>query len=152
MRSRKCINQNQSTFGNGNSFWVYTAWQFDLTIEISRTHAPQQIFSTKRFVAMSRLNRKGKEEKVMLDVSGVHLEWDAADDIRGRMREGETLIHPEGKRDDVQGCCRNSSILIPLLTRMATVEGKPLPPVDPLRLEIDQLLIKNKKKCSRRNS
>ena len=95
---------------------------------------------------MSRSNRKGKsDEKVMLDVSGVHLEWDAADDIRGRMREGQTLIHPECKNDDVQGCCRNSSILIPLLTRMAPVEGKPLPPVDPLRLEIDQLLIKNKR-------
>lgn len=95
---------------------------------------------------MRSSNRKGKsDEKVMLDVSGVHQEWDAADDIRGRMRDGETLMHPECKNDDVQGCCRNSSILLPLLTRMATVEGKPLPPVDALRLEIDQLLIKNKR-------
>ena len=80
-----------------------------------------------------------------LDVEGLWQEWDQSEDIRNRLREGDTFIHPEGKTDDVPGCCVNSSVLAPLLIRMSTIEGKPLPPVDPIRLEIDKLLTKNKR-------
>ena len=80
-----------------------------------------------------------------LDVDGVWHEWDQCEDIRGRLRGGETLLHPEGKHDDVSGCSLNSSLLAPLLTRMSVAEGRPLPPVDPLRLEIDKVLTQNKR-------
>jgi hypothetical protein len=81
----------------------------------------------------------------ILDVAGLCAQWDECEDIRSRLRDGESFIHPEGKNDDVQGCCRNASLLIPILTRMAALEGKPMPPVEPLREQIDELMTKNKR-------
>lgn len=80
-----------------------------------------------------------------LEVDGLWQEWDQQEDIRNRLRDGETFLHPEAKGDDVSGCCLNSTVLAPILIRMSTVEGKPLPAVDPTRLEIDKLLTKNKR-------
>ena len=81
----------------------------------------------------------------ILDVAGLSAQWDECEDIRSRLREGESFIHPEGKACDVQGCCRNSSVLIPILTRMAALDGRPVPPVEPLRQQIDELMTKNKR-------
>lgn len=94
------------------------------------------------------MNRKGgvkRIEKEVLDVEGMCNEWDSAEDIRQRLRDGLSFIHPEATKDNVQGCCLNASLLAPLLTRMSLSEGKLLPGVDPLRLEIDKLLTKNKR-------
>lgn len=88
--------------------------------------------------------RKGSDRPV-LDVAGLCEEWDSAEDIRGRLRNGQTFENPEGPNDDVNGCCKHASILSPILTRMATVEGRPLPNLDPLRQEIDKLFIQNKR-------
>lgn len=82
-----------------------------------------------------------------LDIGGVADEWDDTEDIRTRLREGGGFFHPEGG-DDVQGCCRNSSLLIPLLTRMATLDCKSLPGVDDLRDQIEKLFVKNKRGTS----
>ena len=80
-----------------------------------------------------------------MDISGLSEEWDGCEDIRTRLRDGLPLIHPEATRDDVQGCARNASLLIPLLTRMASLESKALPPVDDLRGEIEKVLHRNKR-------
>ena len=80
-----------------------------------------------------------------LDCAGLAGEWDQAEDVRSRLREGDSFIHPEATRDDVQGCCRNATLLLPILTRMATIEGRSLPPIDPLREQIEELLSKNKR-------
>ena len=98
---------------------------------------------------MSSSNRKGRtksnSELPELDVTGICDEWDGYEDIRERMRQGQTFIHPEGTKDDVRSCTLNSSILVPLLTRMSTLDHKPLPGVEPLRLELEKLWLKNKR-------
>ena len=78
-------------------------------------------------------------------MAGICDEWDANEDIRERMRQGHPFIHPEATKDDVQGCGLNSSILVPLLTRMATLDQKPLPGVEPLREELEKLWLKSKR-------
>ena len=89
--------------------------------------------------------KKHPSELEELDVAGICDEWDANDDIRERMRQGHPFIHPEATKDDVQGCGLNSSILVPLLTRMATLDQKPLPGVEPLREELEKLWLKSKR-------
>lgn len=95
---------------------------------------------------MARNLRKKKTQPPLevLDVKGLCEEWDACEEIRDRLRQGHTFLHPDTK-DTVDGCCKNSAILVPILTRMAVLEFKSLPPVDPLRVEIDDLLVKNKR-------
>ena len=83
-----------------------------------------------------------------LDVSGLAEEWDQCDDIRGRLRGGEGLIHAEANLEDVRGCSLNSSLLVPILTRMSLKESKPLPPITELRVEIENLFVKNKRVSS----
>lgn len=110
-----------------------------------RSRLALQVF---RVVLWPFMNRKGvvkRIEKEQLDVDGMCEEWDSAEDIRQRLRDGLSFIHPEATKDTVQGCCLNSSLLAPLLTRMSLAEGKLLPGVDSLRLEIDKLLTKNKR-------
>eukprot|EP00435_Cladocopium_sp_Y103_P008116 s1972_g2.t1 len=79
---------------------------------------------------------------------GVAEEWDGCEDVRARLRDGGNLIHPEALQDDVQGCCFNSSLLVPLLTRMSLKDGKPLPPIDELRGETEKTYHKNKRGMS----
>ena len=86
-----------------------------------------------------------KEPVDVLDVSGVGKEWDQTDDIRDRLRKGASIIHEEAKQDDVSGCCYCSTLLVPILTRMSLKESKPLPPVDDLRAEIEQIYSRNKR-------
>ena len=96
-------------------------------------------------------NKKGGKcckcdpDQPQMDVSGISDEWDGCEDIRTRLRDGLPFIHPEATRDDVQGCARNSSVLLPILTRMATMENNVLPPVEDLRVDIEKLLQKNKR-------
>lgn len=84
------------------------------------------------------------EEIEILDVKGVAEEWDASEDIREKLRDGRPLCDPDG-RDSVQECCGVVSILIPVLTRMAVMNTKPLPPIDDLRAEVENLMAKNKR-------
>ena len=91
-------------------------------------------------------NRKAAVEKEVLDITDLCPEWDSQDDIRTRLRDGGPIIHPETKEsDDVQSCCRNSSLLVPILIRMSTLGSRPLPPLNPLRAEIEALMLKNKR-------
>ena len=76
------------------------------------------------------LRKKTQPPLEVLDVKGLCEEWDACEEIRDRLRQGNTFLHPDTK-DTVDGCCKNSAILVPILTRMAVLEFKSLPPVDP---------------------
>ena len=96
--------------------------------------------------AMARSRKKKTQPPLeVLDVKGLCEEWDACEEIRERLTEGHTFLHPDTVKDTVDGCCKNASILVPVLTRMAVLEFKSLPPVEPLRDEIDDLLVKNKR-------
>lgn len=89
--------------------------------------------------------KKGsKEELEVLDIAGISEEWDSEEDIRGRLRDGMPLLNPDSP-ENVQECCAVASVLIPVLTRMAVMNTKPLPPIDPLRSEIEILMTKNKR-------
>ena len=83
-----------------------------------------------------------------LDISGVADEWDGCDDVRDRLRNGQYILGSEAVQDDVQGCCSCSSLLVPILTRMSLRDGKPLPPIDELRAEMEKVYAKNKRGVS----
>eukprot|EP00438_Fugacium_kawagutii_P011943 Skav218689 [mRNA] locus=scaffold4775:79741:83578:+ [translate_table: standard] len=86
--------------------------------------------------------------KDALDVTNLADEWDGCEDIRGRLRNGETFLHPNFSTENVKGCIYNSSILVPLLTRMSIKDDKPLPAIQELRDEIGTLFEKNKRGSS----
>ena len=79
-----------------------------------------------------------------LDCEGLSQEWDSCDDIRGRLRNGEDLKALDAS-ENVSGCAANASLLVPILTRMSLKDGRPLPPIHPLRDQIDMLMCKNKR-------
>lgn len=88
--------------------------------------------------------KASKEDLEVLDISGISDEWDAEEEIRGRLRDGLPLCNPDAP-DNVQECCAVSSVLIPILTRMAVSNTKPLPPIEVLRSEVETLMTKNKR-------
>ena len=112
---------------------------------------PAAAFSAKVAVSFLRaMGTNGKKKKTqppveVLDVTGLAQEWDSSEDIRSRLRDGHTFINPETENYTVQGCCKNATILIPILTRMAVLEFRSLPPVEGLRDEIHELMTKNKR-------
>ena len=87
---------------------------------------------------------KVKRSEEELDLEGLCHEWDSVDEIRDRLRDGEPL-KVKDTSENVVGCASNSSLLVPILTRMTLMEGKPLPPIHPLRDQIDMLMCKNKR-------
>lgn len=88
--------------------------------------------------------RHTADEKEILDCSGLGDEWDGSEDIRARLRQGETLV-TEAVNTDVLGCCKYVSLITPVIVRMASMESKPLPNLDPLREQIEICLSKNKR-------
>lgn len=88
--------------------------------------------------------RRSQEDLVTCEIAGISDEWDSAEDIRGRLRDGLPLCNPEGM-ENVPECCAVSSVLIPVLTRMSVLDTKPLPGIDALRSEVETLLTKNKR-------
>lgn len=84
------------------------------------------------------------EDREVLDLSGLSEEWDRAEDIRSRLRDGESLV-TSAVNTDVVGCAKYNSLLSPIVIRMATLETKPLPNLEPLREHIEKVLFKNKR-------
>lgn len=76
------------------------------------------------------------------DVEGVHLEWDAAEDVRETIRDGKNIL--EKACQDISTCNTNASLLGPLLQKMSERENRDLPGIDQLKDELEQLLKKNK--------
>ena len=98
-------------------------------------------------VVQKRLNKGPyKPAGETLDVKGLGAEWDGCEEIRSRLRDGGSLLHPESlESEDVRTCCLNAPLIIPILTRMSTLDGKSLPPVEPMREELEALFKSNKR-------
>lgn len=73
-----------------------------------------------------------------------HTEWDGCEDVRDRLRGGGGLL-VDGKGEDIKVVLSNSSVLQPLVTRMSLCQSRPLPNVDALRDEVEQVYLKNKR-------
>ena len=79
-----------------------------------------------------------------LDLATLHTEWDGCEDVRDRLRGGGGLL-VDGKGEDIKVVLSNSSVLQPLVTRMSLCQSRPLPNVDALRDEVEQVYLKNKR-------
>lgn len=79
-----------------------------------------------------------------LDITRLHLEWDACEEIRKSVLEGGGLI-AEGKGEDIKAVLDNQMCLQPFITRMSLTQSRPMPSVDHLRLEVEALYLKNKR-------
>ena len=80
----------------------------------------------------------------VLDIARLHLEWDACEEIRARLREGGGLM-VEGKGEDIKVVLDNVGPLQPLVTRMSLTQSRPMPSVESLRSEVEALYLKNKR-------
>ena len=88
-----------------------------------------------------------------VDISGLASQWDADPEIRGRLREGGFLIHPEtNKKILIKTASLNKGVLQPLLEMMAPASGdanggkcSPSPGVEEIREEVKALLDMNKR-------
>ena len=78
-----------------------------------------------------------------LDISGLHLEWDANPEIRNRLRDGGSLMQKIG--EDIPSAVANVGLLQPLVTRMSLTETRPLPAVEALRDEVETIYLRNKR-------
>ena len=78
-----------------------------------------------------------------LDISGLHLEWDANPEIRNRLREGGPLMEKVG--EDIPSAVANVGLLQPMVTRMSLTETRPLPAVEALRDEVETIYLRNKR-------
>ena len=74
----------------------------------------------------------------ILDVEGVWKEWDTDEELREIMRSGGTILAPPACQD-ISTCIKHRFLLGPLLAKMAIHEDRPLPPIDPLKEELDNL-------------
>ena len=77
----------------------------------------------------------------ILDIEGVVDEWDSTSSIRDRLRDGGRLVSTTDCT--VKTVAEHADILLPIILRMAAGPSK-VPDVNPLRLEVSQLYIKNK--------
>lgn len=87
-------------------------------------------------------NRDGSGGK--LDLETLADEWDGEPDLRGRWRDKGSFLDPSTPSgEDINCCVLNKHLLIPLLVRMAVVDGKPLPGIHDLHGQVSQALTKN---------
>ena len=81
-----------------------------------------------------------------LDIDDAHLAWDSAQDLRDRLRNGSSFMDPRSEmRCDNPTCCRNASILEPILVKMSCVADRKLPNVKDLRAEMSSCYEMNKR-------
>ena len=80
-----------------------------------------------------------------VDLNTVHLEWDACQGLRDRLRDAKCLLNTDAKKEESNNACiKNAELLKPLLLRMGTLPKKPLPVVEDLREELQKLLLMHK--------
>lgn len=97
---------------------------------------------------MANRNRSAGRPKLstheLLDIKGLHLEWDSSEKIRDRLRDGGELL--EGSTgEDIPTCVKNEEVLQPLVTKMSLTTTRPLPAVESLRDEVESVYLKNKR-------
>jgi hypothetical protein len=81
------------------------------------------------------------------DTSGLCDEWDQCDEVRERLRRGESLfIAPKSKGADatIPECTQNSDLLFPPLHRLFRCQLK-LPDISGLREEVQTIYSKNQR-------
>ena len=76
-----------------------------------------------------------------LDVEGIWKEWDRDEELREIMHNGGTILDPPACQD-ISTCIKHGFLLGPLVSKMAVHEKRPLPPIDPLKEELDNLFKK----------
>ena len=55
-----------------------------------------------------------------LDISNIHATWDSSTEIRSRLRDGSTFLHPRSEsKTDNNTCCLNKPILLPIVEKMS---------------------------------
>ena len=80
-----------------------------------------------------------------VDLNTVHLEWDACQGLRDRLRDAKCLLNTDAKKEESNNACiKNAELLKPLLLRMGSLPKKPLPTVEDLREELQKLLLMHK--------
>ena len=87
-----------------------------------------------------------KKKIEVLDVSGVAELWDDTDEVRERLRGEKSLVATDPKKgESIPLCVQEQAVLLPLLAKMSLLETKPLPPIEPLRQQVEATYIKNKR-------
>lgn len=73
--------------------------------------------------------------KPVLDITDVAKQWDQCPVVRDRLRETKMVINGPACQD-ISTCVCFRGILVPLLERMALLEHRPVPNIDPLKEEV----------------
>ena len=90
--------------------------------------------------------RKARTQRAVMDFAGLADEWDACPDVRARVRDEGAVLDPKSDGFvDITTCCRNASLLVPLVTRMALSKTRDVPGVDGLRDSVVSLLTMNQR-------
>ena len=81
-----------------------------------------------------------------ISITDIHQTWDSKQDVRARLRDGGSFLHPHsGLCVDNQVCVLNKSILEPILAGMSSSPERKLPSVGCLRQEITLCFQANKR-------
>ena len=72
------------------------------------------------------------------DLQGMAVEWERDENIRTHLRLPDSVMFPHGTSECIKTACQPEihGFLKPLLLGMVELDGKPQPPVDPLREQI----------------
>ena len=90
-------------------------------------------------------SRDGRDEDIGLDINNIHATWDSNAEIRSRLRDGSTFLHPRSEsKTDNNTCCLNKPILLPIVEKMSKGDRK-LPSVADLRAEMTAVYTTNKR-------
>lgn len=93
---------------------------------------------------IKKAGRPKQSTHELLDLKGLHLEWDCSEKVRDRLRGGGDLL--EGtKGEDIPNCVKNVEVLQPLITKMSLTTSRPVPVVESLRDEVEAVYLKNKR-------
>ena len=96
--------------------------------------------------AMTDVVGEAEKEGTGLDISEIFVTWDATQELRDRLRGGQTFMHPSTDlKCDNRTCTMNGPILEPLLLRMSMNSERKLPIVQDLREQMTSVYQKNKR-------
>ena len=80
----------------------------------------------------------------VLDIQNLYLDWNSSEELRDRLLDGKDLLDKDKGGEDIPTCVANLAVLQPLVTRMSLTTTRPLPAVEALRIEIENVYIKCK--------
>lgn len=87
-----------------------------------------------------------KKEADLMNVSGLAKEWDEAESVRSRLRQGGDLLDPEsGPGEDIKTVVANYDLVAPMVLRMSQHRKKAHPPIDGLTAEVQEVFSLSKR-------